>query len=83
MVSRGSRRTFLLVVLAFLLGVAAQALWSHDEDALLRGALLWFLALGAYLWATRRMAPQGRKDDRGLFARFWLLMGRSWLRLGL
>jgi 4-amino-4-deoxy-L-arabinose transferase-like glycosyltransferase len=83
MVSRSSRLTFLLLVSALLLGVAAQALWGRGEAALLQGALVWLLALSAYLWATHRMATQRPKDERGLVSRFWHLMGRSWVRLGL
>jgi len=83
MVSSGRRQTSVLIVLALLLGVAAQTLWCYGEDALLRGALVWLLAFGTYLWATRRMARQGREDERGLVNRLWFLMDRSWLRLGL
>jgi len=83
MVSRGSRVTCLLVVVALLLGIAAQVLWSCGEGALLRGLVLWCLAVGAYLWAARRMASRPAESGRGVLGSFWVFLGRSWLRTGL
>ena len=79
MAPRRSRGTLWLVAAALLLGVAAQLAWSRGDQGLATGAILWGTALILYLVALRREG-KGSGWLKQLLARWWDLLGRSWLR---